>query len=286
MAREIGVYGKGGIGKSTIVSNTSAAIAEKGAKVMQIGCDPKADSTNSLLDGRYIPTILDTVLEADTVREFRSVDVSKVIFEGYRGIICAECGGPDPGIGCAGRGIITAIELMKEQGAFEKVNPDYVLYDVLGDVVCGGFAMPLRQGIAKQVYIVVSANFASLYAANNLCKAIVRFGERGGGKLAGLIANHISTPEEKEIVNEFAAMTKTEVIEYIPYSRELARSDLQGQTVIQSAPDSEIADVFRRLAAKIAEREQQIIPAPVQAPELRKWGQSCLERLQASGIKE
>ncbi len=137
MAKEIGIYGKGGIGKSTIVSNISVAVSEMGLKVMQIGCDPKGDSTNSLLGGRYIPTILDTVLEADTVREFRTVDVSKVIFEGYNGIVCAECGGPDPGVGCAGRGIITAIELMKEQGAFEKIAPDFIFYDVLGDVVCG-----------------------------------------------------------------------------------------------------------------------------------------------------
>ena len=286
MAKEIGIYGKGGIGKSTIVSNVSAATCESGFKVMQIGCDPKADSTNSLLGGKYIPTILDTVLEADTVREYTELDVSKVIFEGYNGIICAECGGPDPGIGCAGRGVITAIELMKEQGAFDRIKPDFVFYDVLGDVVCGGFAMPLRQGIAKQVYVVVSPNFASMYAANNLFKAIVRFGERGGGKLAGIIANHINTPEEKEIVDDFAAMTKSEVIDYIPHSGELARADLQGMTILEANPKSELANLFRRLAAEIANREQQIIPAPVEASDLRKWGQGWLERLQAATIKE
>ena len=286
MAKEIGIYGKGGIGKSTTVSNVSAATSELGFKVMQIGCDPKADSTNSLLGGKYIPTILDTVLEADTVREYTEVDVSKVIFEGYNGIVCAECGGPDPGIGCAGRGVITAIELMKEQGAFDSINPDFIFYDVLGDVVCGGFAMPLRQGICQQVYVIVSPNFASMYAANNLFKAIVRFGERGGGQLAGLIANHINTPEEKDIVDDFAAITKTEVVEYIPHSMELARADLQGRTILESSPKSELAKTYRGLAAEIAKREQQIIPVPAEAPALRKWAQGWLERLHASALKE
>ena len=288
MAKEIGIYGKGGIGKSLTVSQISVALSEKGFKVMQVGCDPKADSTNTLLGGRYIPTILDTVLETETVREFREIDVSKVIFEGYNGVICAECGGPEPGIGCAGRGVITAIELMKQQGAFDRIKADYILYDVLGDVVCGGFAMPLRQGIAKQVYIVVSSNFASLYSANNLFRAIVRFAERDGAQLSGLIANYIDTPEQKAVVDDFAAKTNTEVVAYIPYASELALSDFQGKTIFEAKPDSKIADLYRELAARVvdkADKGEVMIPVPVEDALLRQWGEGWLGRLRASSFE-
>ena len=286
MAKEIGIYGKGGIGKSAITSNISAAVSEKGFKVMQIGCDPKADSTRTLLANTHIPTILETVLDSDTVREFREIDVSKVIFEGYNGIMCAECGGPDPGIGCAGRGIITAIELMKEQRAFERINPDFIFYDVLGDVVCGGFAMPLRQGIAKQVYVVVSSNFASIYAANNLFKAIVRFAEKGGGRLAGLIANHVNTSEEREVVDDFAAKAKTRVIEYIPYSEEMFMSDLQGKTILEANPESELANLFRSMASEVILSEEKAVPTPLEAADLRNWGEGWMRRLRAPVTKK
>ncbi len=271
--REIAVYGKGGIGKSTMVSNMSAALAVRGFKVVQFGCDPKADSVSNLLGGRYIPTILDTSLEAREVREYKNIDVSKVMFQGFGGVICFECGGPEPGRGCAGRGILTAVELMKNEGVLEKIDPDFVFYDVLGDVVCGGFAMPIREGLAKTVYIVVSANFASLYAANNIFKAILRFAQRGGAQLGGLISNHVETPQQKDVVDEFAALTKTRVVEYIPYSNSMAESDVQGKTVIELFPESEIAGVLKKLASKVAEEQGQITPRPIEAAALREWGQ-------------
>lgn len=260
----------------------SAALAEQGYKVMQFGCDPKADSTNTLLNGKHIPTILETVLEGATVREFKHVDASKVLFKGYGGVVCAESGGPSPGIGCAGRGIITAVELMKSQGVFEEIDPDFIFYDVLGDVVCGGFAMPIREGIAEQIYVVTSSTFASLYAANNIFLGVLRYARRGGAKVAGLIANYIDTPEQKRVVDEFASLTKTEVVDYIPYSEEMILGDLQGKTVIESSPDSEAAALLRKLASKIAERDVAIIPEPVVPSELRKRGASWLTRTSKS----
>ncbi|MDR2670895.1 MAG: AAA family ATPase, partial [Oscillospiraceae bacterium] len=175
--KQIAIYGKGGIGKSTTTSNLSAALSKMGFKVMQFGCDPKSDSTNTLRDGSYIPTVL------DTLREKSSVDAHDVIFEGFNGIYCVEAGGPAPGVGCAGRGIITAVELFKHQRIFEELDLDYVIYDVLGDVVCGGFAVPIREGIAQHVFTVSSSDFMSIYAANNLFRGIQKYSRSGGALL-------------------------------------------------------------------------------------------------------
>ena len=164
--KQIAIYGKGGIGKSTTTSNISAALAKAGYKVMQFGCDPKSDSTNTLRGGKYIPTVL------DTLREKNAVKAEEVLFQGFGGVYCVEAGGPAPGVGCAGRGIITAVQLLKQLRVFEELDLDYVLYDVLGDAVCGGFALPIREGIAEHVFTVSSADFMAIYAANNLFKGI------------------------------------------------------------------------------------------------------------------
>jgi nitrogenase iron protein NifH len=184
--RQIAIYGKGGIGKSTTTSNLAAALSTQGYRVMQFGCDPKADSTNTLRGGSYIPTVL------DTLREKGSVKARDVIFEGFNGIYCVEAGGPAPGVGCAGRGIITAVELFKQQRVFEELDLDFVIYDVLGDVVCGGFAMPIREGIARHVFTVSSGDFMSIYASNNLFKGIKKYSNNGGALLGGIIANSIN----------------------------------------------------------------------------------------------
>ena len=183
--RKVAIYGKGGIGKSTTTQNTVAALAEMGRKVMVVGCDPKADSTRLLMGGLAQKTVLDTLRE-----EGEDVELDDVLRPGYGATMCTESGGPEPGVGCAGRGIITSINLLEQLGAYdEDKNLDYVFYDVLGDVVCGGFAMPIREGKAQEIYIVCSGEMMAMYAANNICKGIVKFAEAGGVRLGGLICN-------------------------------------------------------------------------------------------------
>jgi len=263
--KQIAIYGKGGIGKSTTTSNISAALSTAGYKVMQFGCDPKSDSTNTLRGGKYIPTVL------DTLREKTVVKAHEVIFEGFNGIYCVEAGGPAPGVGCAGRGIITAVQLFKQQKIFEELDLAYVIYDVFGDVVCGGFAVPIREGIAEHVFTVSSADFMAIYAANNLFKGIQKYSNSGGALLGGVIANSINAPYAKEIIDDFVKQTNTQVVEYVPRSVTVTQSELQGKTTIEAAPDSKQADVYRSLAKKIAEHDNSKVPTPLEISDLREW---------------
>jgi len=262
---QIAIYGKGGIGKSTTTSNLSAALSKQGYKVMQFGCDPKSDSTNTLRGGTYIPTVL------DTLREKSAVNAHEVIHEGFNGIYCVEAGGPAPGVGCAGRGIITAVELFKQQRIFEELELDYVIYDVLGDVVCGGFAVPIREGIAEHVFTVSSSDFMAVYAANNLFNGIKKYSNAGGALLGGVIANSMNAPYSKEIIDDFVSKTQTQVVEYIPRSVTVTQCELQGKTTIEAAPDSAQAKVYMSLAEKIAGHTDSKTPAPLEIQELRAW---------------
>ncbi|MDR1834821.1 MAG: nitrogenase iron protein [Fusobacteriaceae bacterium] len=271
--KQIAIYGKGGIGKSTTTSNISAALSLLGYKVMQFGCDPKADSTNTLRNGTYIPTVL------DTLREKGKVDVHDVIYEGFNGIYCVEAGGPAPGVGCAGRGIITAVELFKQQHVFEELDLDIVIYDVLGDVVCGGFAVPIREGIAQHVFTVSSGDFMSIYASNNLFKGIKKYSNSGGALLGGIIANSINETYTREIIDDFAARTDTQIVQYIPRSITVTRAELKGRTVIESAPESEQAAIYRDLAEKIANHEESKTPSPLGLDELRQWATTWSDKL-------
>jgi nitrogenase iron protein NifH len=246
-----------------------------GLKVMQFGCDPKSDSTNTLRGGKFVATVLDTLREKSTVK------ASEVIHEGYNGIYCVEAGGPAPGVGCAGRGIITAVELFKHQHIFEDLALDVVIYDVLGDVVCGGFAVPIREGIAEHVFTVSSADFMSVYASNNLFKGISKYSNSGGALLGGVIANSMGAPYSREIIDDFVKRTSTRVIEYIPRSITVTQSELQGKTTIQAAPDSEQAGVYRALARKIAEHTESKAPSPMEVAELREWAASWADNLLA-----
>jgi nitrogenase iron protein NifH len=273
--RQIAIYGKGGIGKSTTTSNLSAALSDMGYKVMQFGCDPKADSTNTLRDGSYIPTVL------DLLRDKKKVDAHEAIFTGYNGIYCVEAGGPAPGVGCAGRGIITAVQLLKQQKVFEELELDYVIYDVLGDVVCGGFAVPIREGIAQHVFTVTSADFMAIYAANNLFKGIQKYSNSGGALLGGVIANSMSHPYQSEIVNDFVARTHTQVMQYVPRSITVTQSELSGKTTIEAAPSSEQAEVYRVLARRVDEHTASTVPAPLEAGELRDWAAKWADTLVA-----
>lgn len=262
--RKVAVYGKGGIGKSTTTQNTVAALAEMGRKVMVVGCDPKADSTRLLMGGLGQKTVLDTLRE-----EGEDVDLDDVLRPGYGDTMCTESGGPEPGVGCAGRGIITSINLLEQLGAYdEEKNLDYVFYDVLGDVVCGGFAMPMREGKAQEIYIVCSGEMMAMYAANNICKGIVKFAEAGGVRLGGLICNSRNVDNEREMIEEFARRLGTKMIHFLPRDNDVQRAEIKRKTVIEWNPYAPQADEYRALARKIDANSLFVIPKPIDMDEL------------------
>lgn len=255
--RQIAIYGKGGIGKSTTTQNLTAGLVEMGKKVMVVGCDPKADSTRLLLGGLAQKTVLDTIRE-----EGDDVDLDQILKEGFRGTRCVESGGPEPGVGCAGRGIITAIGLLENLGAYTE-DLDYVFYDVLGDVVCGGFAMPIREGKAKEIYIVASGEMMALYAANNISKGIARFARQGGVRLGGIICNSRNVDREIELVRAFAEELGTQLIHFVPRDNVVQRAEIRKKTVIEFQSDCHQADEYRELARKIENNTNFAIPRPV-----------------------
>lgn len=246
--KKIAIYGKGGIGKSTTASNLTAALACQGYKVMQIGCDPKADSTKNLVGGRRIATVLDQMKAKGD-----ALTLEDITFEGFHGCICTEAGGPTPGIGCAGRGIITAFEQLEQLQAYEHYQPDIVIYDVLGNVVCGGFAMPLRGGYADDVLVVTSGEMMSLYAASNISQAIRNFGRRGYARMSGLILNSRNVTNERELVSQAAEEMGTKIIKVMPRSDTVWKAEEQGKTVVEAFPDSEMAAEYMELARIVRE---------------------------------
>jgi nitrogenase iron protein NifH len=209
------------------------------------------------------------------------VDPHKAIFQGYNGIYCVEAGGPTPGVGCAGRGITTAVQLMKDQNIFEELDLDYVIYDVLGDVVCGGFAVPIRTGIAEHVFTVTSSDFMAIYAANNLFRGIKKYSNTGGALLGGIIANSVRDAVQEKIIADFAEKTHTQVMTYVPRSVTVAQCELQGKTTIEAAPDSKQASVYRALARKIDQHTQSKSPEPLESAELKAWAASWSKELVA-----
>jgi nitrogenase iron protein NifH len=255
--RQIAIYGKGGIGKSTTTQNLTAGLVERGNKVMVVGCDPKADSTRLLLGGLAQRTVLDTLRESG-----EDIELEDILKEGYGGTRCVESGGPEPGVGCAGRGIITSIGLLERLGAYTD-DLDYVFYDVLGDVVCGGFAMPIREGKAKEIYIVASGEMMALYAANNISKGIARYAKQGGVRLGGIICNSRNVDRERELVAAFAKELGTQLIHFVPRDNEVQRAEIHKKTVIDHKPDAHQADEYRELARKIEENTQFVIPKPL-----------------------
>ena len=242
----IAVYGKGGIGKSTTVSNVTAALAETGLKVMQIGCDPKADSTILLRHGEAVPAVLDLYNEKK-----QALQLEDMIRIGYNGVICVEAGGPTPGLGCAGRGIITALEKLKELGAYDVYKPDVVIYDVLGDVVCGGFSMPMRNGYADKVFIITSGDNMAIHAAANIAMAVDNFKNRGYAELGGFILNRRDVPREEEKVEELAEDFRTSVIGTLSHSEQVPLSEEQKKALMECYPDSAMAEEYRILAKQM-----------------------------------
>jgi nitrogenase iron protein NifH len=255
--RQVAIYGKGGIGKSTTTQNLTAGLAESGKHIMVVGCDPKADSTRLLLGTLAQKTVLDTIRASG-----ENVELSSIMREGFGGIKYVESGGPEPGVGCAGRGIITAIGLLEQLGAYTE-DLDFVFYDVLGDVVCGGFAMPIREGKAKEIYIVASGEMMALYAANNIAKGIAKFAQKGGVRLGGIICNSRNVDRENELLHAFAQELGTQLIYFVPRDNVVQRAEINRKTVIQYAPEDHQAQEYRNLAKAIDENIFFTIPKPM-----------------------
>jgi nitrogenase iron protein NifH len=264
--RQIAFYGKGGIGKSTTSQNTIAALAEMGQKVLIVGCDPKADSTRLILHAKAQQTVLQMAADAGSVEDLELEDVLRT---GYGGVSCVESGGPEPGVGCAGRGVITSINFLEENGAYE--GQDYIVYDVLGDVVCGGFAMPIRENKAQEIYIVMSGEMMALYAANNISRGILKYANTGGVRLGGLICNSRQTDLEWELAEAMAAKLGTRLIHFVPRDNVVQHAELRRMTVIEYAPDSDQANEYRALAKGIHENKGNgVIPTPISMDELEE----------------
>ncbi len=264
LMRQVAIYGKGGIGKSTTTQNTVAALAEYGKKVLVVGCDPKADSTRLLLHGMHQRTVLDTLRE-----EGDDVELDAVLKLGFMDVRCVESGGPEPGVGCAGRGIITSINLLEQLGAY---TPDlnYVFYDVLGDVVCGGFAMPIREGKAREIYIVASGEMMALYAANNISKGIAKFAQNGEVRLGGIICNSRKADNEYELVKAFAEELGTQLIHFVPRDNIVQRAEINKKTVIDFDSTANQANEYRKLAKAIDENKLFVIPQPMKQERLEE----------------
>lgn len=263
--RQIAFYGKGGIGKSTTSQNTIAGMAELGQRVMIVGCDPKADSTRLMLHSKAQTTVLHLAAERGTIED---VELDEVLLTGYKGVRCVESGGPEPGVGCAGRGIITAINFLEENGAYEDL--DFVSYDVLGDVVCGGFAMPIREGKAQEIYIVCSGEMMAMYAANNIARGVLKYAHSGGVRLGGLICNSRKVDREVELIEALAEKLNTQMIHFVPRDNVVQHAELRRMTVIEYSPDCSQADEYRALAKKIVNNTHLTIPTPISMDELEE----------------
>lgn len=281
--RQLAIYGKGGIGKSMVSSHITFALASKGLRVMHVGCDPKHDSTRLLLRGKMPRTVLDTLRKKDF--DVKNLVLEEVVYESTLNnlcsghIYCAESGGPEPGIGCGGKGVVEAIEALKHLNVFEELKLDVVLYDVLGDVVCGGFSMPIREGHAKEVYIVSSGELEVLFAASNICKAVARFNARSGAQLGGIIGNGRELAMEETILDQFSQKLNSHLVGFIPYSEKIKECSGKGVTLFQHAPDTLECEAFRQLAESIWNNNQLSVPTSFTFKELHTWW------AQASGRK-
>ena len=264
MIKKIAIYGKGGIGKSTTVANLSAVYANDNLNCLVIGCDPKADTTRTLY-GKRIPTVV------RTLKENKNAERDDFVFKGYKDILCVESGGPEPGVGCAGRGVIVAMKRLEKLGVFDE-DLDVVIYDVLGDVVCGGFSVPLREKYADEVVIVTSGEFMSLYAANNIVRGIKKL----KGNLTGIVCNCRNVDNEEEIVNEFAKKIGTHVLGTIHRSNLIQDAELDAKTVVEKYPESKEASEYKDLALSIMHNEEPSLPEPMTDEELEEFFKAYL----------
>ncbi|MDK2941991.1 nitrogenase iron protein [Acetobacterium carbinolicum] len=262
--RQIAIYGKGGIGKSTTTQNLTAGLGLMDKNIMVVGCDPKADSTRLLLGGLAQKTVLDTLRE-----EGEEIELDAILKPGFRGIQCVESGGPEPGVGCAGRGIITSIGMLEQLGAYTD-DLDYVFYDVLGDVVCGGFAMPMREGKAQEIYIVASGEMMALYAANNIAKGVQKYATTGGIRLGGIICNSRNVDGEKELVQAFAEELGSQMIYFVPRDNMVQRAEINKKTVLEFDDTANQAQEYRNLAMAIDTNKMFVVPKPMHQDRLEE----------------
>ena len=280
--RQLAIYGKGGIGKSMIASHITFALANNGLRIMHVGCDPKHDSTRLLLKGKMCKTILDNLREKEF--DVSSLKREEIVFEsplslsGKGKIFCAESGGPEPGLGCGGKGVTESIETLVKLNIYKELRLDAVLYDVLGDVVCGGFSMPIRQGYAEEIYLVSSGELEALFAVSNICKAIARFTSRSGSRLGAIIGNLRELKNEEEILKQFANKINTRIIGFIPYSEKIKECSGKGLTLFQLYPDSPECGYFRKLADNIWNNQTFSIPKGINFEELHAWGKEEIKR--------
>lgn len=249
--KKYAIYGKGGIGKSTLTSSLSAALACMGYKVMQIGCDPKADSTSNLLGGKKLTSVMEYLNEHDEPPKLEDI-----VKQGFHGVYCVEAGGPTPGIGCAGRGIIATFNLLEELEAFETYNPDFVLFDVLGDVVCGGFSAPIRDGYADEVLIVTSGEKMALFAARNIIMAVDNFKDRGYAALKGILMNRRNVENEEELVRKMADEAGIDILGDIPRDKAVQYYENMNQTVIEGNMELPISKTIMEIAKKLIQSEE------------------------------
>ena len=260
------VYGKGGIGKSTTSANLSASFAKKGAKVLQIGCDPKHDSTFPLT-GILQATVIDTLANVNFHHE--EVEPEDVIVTGYAGVDTLESGGPPAGSGCGGYVVGETVKLLHEFGLYDKY--DVILFDVLGDVVCGGFSAPLNH--ADMGMIIACNDFDSIFAANRLCLAISQKSQRHKVKLAGIIANRVDYEYGggTDLLEHFAANVGTDIIAKVPYHDLIRRSRLAGKTLWEMGGGEEQAvctEPFEDLAEYLLNNPPSAVPKPYQDREM------------------
>ena len=251
--RQMAIYGKGGIGKSTVSANLAAFFAESGLRTWYIGCDPKSDGSMTLLHGRKIPTFLEQMKDEE----------GEVVFSGFKGVNCVETGGPLAGVGCAGRGIIVAVQRLARDHF--RQEDDVLIYDVPGDVVCGGFAAPIREKFANEVYIVTSGEYLALYAANNIARGLANLCV----PLGGLICNSREVNNEEEAVEEYARRIGSRLIGFVPRSAVVRECENQGMTVIECAPNDPQADAYRQLGRAILANDQMSVPVPMEPDDIR-----------------
>lgn len=267
--KTVAFYGKAGIGKSTTACNVSAAAAQLGKKVMQVGCDPKRDSI-ALLCGGMKPTILHEVQKRKLMNITEDM-VKEVVHTGFNSVLCVESGGPKPGTGCAGRGVNLALTMLDRYKIFDHYDVNFILLDVLGDTVCGGFAQPMRAGFAREVYIVTCGEPLTLYQTSRLGLSVKTIHELGVDVgVAGLIDNQRGITYEDKIVEEFAALMKVPVIAHVPRSDYVQKGELMKKSVMEAFPDSPQAEVYRSLTKKIIENEDIFIPEEVSLTDIKK----------------
>ncbi|MDY6912117.1 MAG: ArsA-related P-loop ATPase [Chloroflexota bacterium] len=279
--RTVAIYGKGGIGKSVISANLSASLAELGETVLQVGCDPKHDSIATLC-GQLKPTINDLARETERFGRIKRKDLESRLFTGFNGVLGCEAGGPPPAQGCAGKGVTLALELLNDHKVPERHGITFMIYDILGDSVCGGFFRPVREGFAREVYVVGCGEFLTLYMVNNILRALRIVHDSGAEVMAaGIIDNMRGVPNEAAIVDDFGKLVGVPVIHHVPRDKIVQQAEFQGKTVMEAFPESNQANEYRTLAKKVLENEGRYVPNPTTMAEIKKIVKARTEEVTA-----